>query len=40
VGQGNGQQADWAERREGEEKKFSFSYLIFQIQFQMFLNLF
>jgi hypothetical protein len=31
MGQGNGQQADWAERREGEEKKLSFSYLIFQI---------
>jgi hypothetical protein len=29
AGQENGQQADWAERREGEEKEFSFSYLIF-----------
>jgi hypothetical protein len=27
-------------RKEGEEKKFSFSYLIFQIQFQLFFNLF
>jgi hypothetical protein len=35
------QQADWAERREGEEKKFfSFSYLIFQIHFPKFLKFF